>query len=198
MSACPLVVLACESLHVCTVCIWRCEHARFCVEVFYALYVNFHSFIQGRGCRESDVRSVGGSGYKYHFCRNKHVFVTTNVCLPRQNFCCNKIMLVVTKYFCHDKTFVVTNICHDKHGFVVTIFFFFLGIFFFFFFFGRDKHTFLVTKHMFCSDKLVFVMTKKKLSQQNYVCRDKYLSFVTTKICRILVATKDKHLSRQK
>ena len=45
MSACPLVVLACESLHVCTVCIWRCEHARFCVEVFYALYINFHSFI---------------------------------------------------------------------------------------------------------------------------------------------------------
>ena len=43
MSACPLVVLACESLHVCTVCIWRCEHARFCVEVFYALYINFHS-----------------------------------------------------------------------------------------------------------------------------------------------------------
>ena len=46
MSACPLVVLACESLHVCTVCIWRCEHARFCVEVFYALYINFHSFIR--------------------------------------------------------------------------------------------------------------------------------------------------------
>ena len=45
MSACPLVVLACKSLHVCTVCIWRCEHARFCVEVFYALYINFHSFI---------------------------------------------------------------------------------------------------------------------------------------------------------
>ena len=46
MSACPLVVLACESLHVCTVCIWRCEHARFCVEKFYALYINCHSFIQ--------------------------------------------------------------------------------------------------------------------------------------------------------
>ena len=45
MSACPLVVLACESLHVCTVCIWRCEHTRFCVEGFYALYINFHSFI---------------------------------------------------------------------------------------------------------------------------------------------------------
>ena len=49
MSACPLVVLACESLHVndvCTVCIWRCEHARFCVEVFYAqcIYIFIHSF----------------------------------------------------------------------------------------------------------------------------------------------------------
>ena len=53
MSACPLVVLAFESLHVCTVCIWRCEHARFCVEVFYALYINFHSFI--------------------HVCRQKHI-----------------------------------------------------------------------------------------------------------------------------
>ena len=26
-------------------CIWCCEHARFCVEVFYVLYINFHSFI---------------------------------------------------------------------------------------------------------------------------------------------------------
>jgi len=26
-------------------CIWRCEHARFYVEVFYALYINVHSFI---------------------------------------------------------------------------------------------------------------------------------------------------------
>ena len=42
---CPSVVLVSESLHVRTVCIWRCEHARFCVEVFYALYINFHSFI---------------------------------------------------------------------------------------------------------------------------------------------------------
>ena len=37
-----LVVLVCESLHVCTVCIWRCEYARFCVEVFYVLYINFY------------------------------------------------------------------------------------------------------------------------------------------------------------
>ena len=26
--------------------IWRCEHTRFCVEGFYALHINFHSFIQ--------------------------------------------------------------------------------------------------------------------------------------------------------
>ena len=46
------VVLACESLHVCTVCIQRCEHARFCVEVFmwhifiYFLFIYLfsHSF----------------------------------------------------------------------------------------------------------------------------------------------------------
>ena len=47
---CPLVVLASESLHVCTVCIWRCEHARFCVEVFYVLHINFHSFIHSIRC----------------------------------------------------------------------------------------------------------------------------------------------------
>ena len=45
---CMCRLLACESLHVCTVCIWRCEQARFCVEVFYALYLNFHSFIHRR------------------------------------------------------------------------------------------------------------------------------------------------------
>ena len=52
MSACRLAVLACHSLHVCTVCIWRCERARFCVEVFYALYINFHSFIHYAICLE--------------------------------------------------------------------------------------------------------------------------------------------------
>ena len=52
MSACPLVVLACESLHVCTVCIWRCEHARFCVEVFLCA-IDIHSFIHSSqaGCQ---------------------------------------------------------------------------------------------------------------------------------------------------
>ena len=32
-------VFACESLHVCTVCIWLCEHARFCVDFFFKHYI---------------------------------------------------------------------------------------------------------------------------------------------------------------
>ena len=68
MSACPLVVLACESLHVCTMCIWRCEHARFCVEVFYALYINFHSFIhssrQLKNVYKSETRMTAASVLK--------------------------------------------------------------------------------------------------------------------------------------
>ena len=63
MSACPLVVLACESLHVYTVCIWRCEHARFCVEGFYALYINFHSFIhQGSGEQTANLLTWRSGG----------------------------------------------------------------------------------------------------------------------------------------
>ena len=59
-----LVVLACESLHVYTVCIWRCEHERFCVEVFYALYKNVHSFIPSllRVYRENRPRQKLGQG----------------------------------------------------------------------------------------------------------------------------------------
>ena len=37
------VVLACESLRVCTVCIWRCEPAWCFVEFFYAPYSFIHS-----------------------------------------------------------------------------------------------------------------------------------------------------------
>ena len=55
---CPLIVLACESLHVCTVCIWRCEHARLCMEVFNALYINLYSFIHV-SVSNSDERNSG-------------------------------------------------------------------------------------------------------------------------------------------
>ena len=37
--------LVCESPHVHTVCIWRCEHTRFCVKTFmYRIYIFIHSF----------------------------------------------------------------------------------------------------------------------------------------------------------
>ena len=41
-----LVVSACESLHVCTVCVWCCEHARFCVAAFMCpIEIFIHSFV---------------------------------------------------------------------------------------------------------------------------------------------------------
>ena len=50
----------------CTVCIWRCEHARFCAEVFfYALYINFHSFIQD--CDSLPARTLRMGDFKFHF-----------------------------------------------------------------------------------------------------------------------------------
>ena len=59
------VSIACESLHAYTVCIWCCEHARFCVEVLYVLCINFHSFIHSfisidgySQVRSGQVRSV--------------------------------------------------------------------------------------------------------------------------------------------
>ena len=52
---------------------------------------------------------------KYYFCRDKHVlsrqntcFVATKVCLPRQNFCRDKIMFVYKRF------------CLNKHAFVAT------------------------------------------------------------------------------
>ena len=42
-----LIVLACDSLHVCTVCIWCCKHAGFCVDVFMRhICIFIHSQVQ--------------------------------------------------------------------------------------------------------------------------------------------------------
>ena len=35
-----------EPTCVCTVCIWHCEHTRFCVEVLCTIYIHVHSFTQ--------------------------------------------------------------------------------------------------------------------------------------------------------
>ena len=75
------------------------------------------------------VAISGGSCHKYHFCRDKTQthkntsFVATKVCLPRENFCRNKIMFVTTSIgVCRDKhTFDATkDFCCDKHMFVAT------------------------------------------------------------------------------
>ena len=107
-------------------------------------------------------------------------------------------MLVAT-YFCRDKTFVVTNICPDKHKLLSGQDYF-----------CRDKFTFVATntcfvatntsfvstkvslsRQMFYSGKHTFVAKTRLLSRRKYACRDK--TFVVTNI------SPDKHklLSRQ-
>ena len=104
---------------------------------------------------------TGRSCHKYHFllwqkfCRDKHVFVAT-----KHIFCRDKI-------FCVDKTFVVTNICHNKHNFVVTKVLSWRTCFFF-----ATKDMCLLQRKYACCDK-TFVATKLCFSQQNYVCHNK-------------------------
>ena len=56
-----ILLVTCESLHVCTVCMWLCEHAVFCVNVFlYAIYkFSFnHSFTTNTAALTEDVYHV--------------------------------------------------------------------------------------------------------------------------------------------
>ena len=73
---CPAVGLACETLHVSTVCIWCCERAKFCVdlifEFFYALYINVHSFIHS--CLPNSIKRR--SNDQWH--GNTHIIITHN------------------------------------------------------------------------------------------------------------------------
>ena len=52
---------------------------------------------------------IGGSCHKYHFCRDKHVFVATNMCLIGQNtsFVATTV-LSRQAYFCRDKRRVLS------------------------------------------------------------------------------------------
>ena len=76
-------------------------------------------------------------------------------------------------HFCQDKSFIVTNICHDKCVFVMTKVLSQQA------YFCRDKRHVLSQQTHVCHDKI-------SLSWQNYVCRNKYLSeqniFVATGI----------------
>ena len=119
------------------------------------------------------------------------IFVATEVRLPRQTFCCDEIMFVVTKllmqqifvltnmclsrqaYFCCDKGCVFlrqTRVCH-KCSVTTKIHLSQQNL-------CHNKHTFVVTKDAFFCDKRVFVTNV--LSQQKYICHNK--TFVTKSI----------------
>ena len=129
---------------------------------------------------------IGGNCYKYNFCHNKSFVTTLLFVAAKHIFCCDKSMLVIWPKFCGNKimfvvmtkSFVMTNICCDKHNSVVT------KVLSQQTYFCHDKHVFVATtKHIFCCDK-AFVMTNTCLSWQILVttkmfCCDKH-NFVTT------------------
>ena len=124
-------------------------------------------------------------------CRDKHMFLVTNVCLSWQSmsFVVTKVhVFVETKllswqtYFCHAKRCVLswqTCVCHDRSMLVVRICCC-----------CCDK-SFLVTR-IFCCDNFIF-FASKLLSWQAYFCRDKDV-FCHNKYVSVMT----KCLSRQK
>ena len=97
---------------------------------------------------------IGVSCHKYHFCCDK-CFGVTNTCLLQQNtsFVTTKVCLSWQTYFCHNKTFVATNII------VMTKLLWWQAYFF------HDKHMFVVTKHILCNKKSMLVTTKLLLQE---------------------------------
>ena len=100
-------------------------------------------FLQQNFCRNKkkncdkklDVTSLLRS-WQTRVCHDKTSFVVTKVYLSWQNFCCDKYVFAATN-ICWDKSFVATKIfCPDKQ-------------------FCHGKHTFVMTKDMFCRDKHV-------------------------------------------
>ena len=114
-------------------------------------------------------------------CQDKHVFLTTNMCLLQQNtssvmtktyfpqqnilvatkhiLCHDKNILSATKYPCCNKVNTCLSwekFCHEKHTFVT----------------AEDVSS---RQTRICHEKSKLVEIKL-LSRQNYVCPDKYLS----------------------
>ena len=119
-----------------------------------------------------------------NICSNKHNFVRTKLLSRQAYFCRDKHVLVVTKHilswqkyafasFCHDKSFVTTNICSNKHNFVTTKLLSRQAHF------CRDKHVFVATKHIFCHNKSMLVTTKLVTTNTCLVSRQ---IFVATKV----------------
>ena len=99
----------------------------------------------------SKIISLVGDATSIILVTTKHIF-----CHNESMLAVNLFFFLFSKYFCHDKTFVMTNICHDKHVFVVTLVTRILLL--------RQvscyKYNFFLTKYVFCHDKSMLAMTK--------------------------------------
>ena len=82
---------------------------------------------------------IGGNCHKYYFCLlwQNMSSVATKVCLLRKNFCHDKIMFIVTKYFCPDERRILLQ-----------------------------QNTCLLQENFCCCRKYNFCCDKKTLSQQ--------------------------------
>ena len=112
--------------------------------------MNLNQHSRRRRCLSADRRLVGfcpitgGSCHKYHFCRDKHVFIATK----------HAVFVATKLYLSRQIIFVSTNPLTLSHTFVAT-----KDVFY------RDKIV-LSRQAYFCRDK------RRVLSSQN-VCRDK-------------------------
>ena len=142
---------------------WKCITALSSSDIFWTkprIWIDTHVHT------DMVITIIGRSCHKYHFCGNKssvmtNVLVMTNMFLSWQN-----MSFVMTKVCSLQQNlswqiFVMINMCLWQK-------------------FCHHKHTFVMTKDMFCHDKILFVATN--------ICCDK--KFVTTKILSYFVATK--------
>ena len=185
-------VYACVCMHV-YLCLYACVFVCVCMCVCLCLYASLCACVwdvhasadvsqQSAGCTPC-LLSLAGAATSVILVAIKVLLRQTHVCcdksMRRQN-CRDKIMFVLTKYFCCDKTFVVTNICHDKHMFVAA-------------------SILLSWQKTFCHNKRAFIAINISLSWQIFVMRKVLLQ---QKIClscqKFFVVTTSILLSRQK
>ena len=129
---------------------------------------------------------TGRSCIKYDFCHNKHMFVTTKVCLSQKKKQKKKTSVMTKVCLLRQKCFVTTNMClsqnvatkmfcHDKHVFVTKP----LAYFF------HDKRHVLSQQTCVCCNKsnrncpTKVAVTKVCLSWQKFCCNKH--TFVATK-----------------
>ena len=152
---------------------------------------------------------VDGSRHKYHFCRDKHVFVaptkkqnknTTTKNTTKTRLLSRQKVFIATKvlsrqaYFCHDKKtcFVVESTCLSRqkhacrHKTFVKIMFVAINQTIF----SRKnvfhRHTLVATKKVLCRDK------KRVMPRQTRVCRDDI--FAATEMIVVAAPATDKRV----